>query len=115
AWSDEDDGLPGRLRAAVQSPRGDWRAPAERLRRQRLAPLEKHLAGVRRLVVLPSPALRGVPVEAFADGFTVSYAPSGTLFAHLRRQPRPAARGLLAVADPVFDRPAAATLPHAPL
>src|SRR5262249_23494749 len=57
------------------------------------------------LVVLPSPALRGVPVEVIADGYTVSYALSGTLFAYLRNKPRPAGAGLLAVADPVFDRP----------
>ena len=44
--------------------------------------------------------------ESFADGFTVSYALSGTLYAHLRRQPKATGRGLLALADPVFQTPA---------
>jgi hypothetical protein len=68
--------------------------------------LAQHLEGVRRLLVLPSTALAGVPVEVFADDYTVSYAPSGTLFAHLRQQPRPGTKGLLALADPIFDPPA---------
>jgi tetratricopeptide (TPR) repeat protein len=121
SWTEADTDLPARLRAAVQAAGGDWRPLAQRLRAQRLGPLAKHLAAggglpaVRRLVVLPSPPLKGVPLEVLADGYTVSYATSGTLYAHLRQQPRPLSRGLLALADPVFDRPAAAGSPLAPL
>jgi hypothetical protein len=108
-WSATDDHLPAHLRAALQSDRGDWRPLAKRLRKQRLTPLEKHLEAtdnlpaVRRLVVLPSPALAGLPVEVLVEGYTVSYALSGTLFAHLRKQPAPKSKGLLALGDPVFD------------
>jgi CHAT domain-containing protein/tetratricopeptide (TPR) repeat protein len=111
AWVEDDDRLPAALRTALQAPRGDWRPLADKLRRQRLEPLAKHLVAgrdlpaVRHLIVVESTALAGVPVEVIADGYTVSYAPSGTLFAHLRRQPRLETHGLLALADPVFDRP----------
>jgi tetratricopeptide (TPR) repeat protein len=117
AWTEADAGLPAQLRAALQSPRGDWRPLAQRLRQQRLDPLARHLAAgdglpaVRHLVVLPATALAGVPVEVFADGLTVSYALSGTLHAHLRRQPKVAGAGLLALADPVFDLPASRDKP----
>ena len=107
AWTEKDTELPGLLREAVQGPKGDWQPPAKKLHAQRLDPLKKHLAGIRRLIVLPSSALAGVPVEVIADGYSVSYAPSGTIFAYLRKQPRPAGAGMLVVADPVFDRPGA--------
>jgi tetratricopeptide (TPR) repeat protein len=112
AWTDADAELPVRLRAALARPTGDdWRARARSLYAQRVAPLLGRLRGVKRLVVLPSPALAGVPVEAIlaarpkgAPGFTVSYAPSGTLFAWLRERPALAGkeRRLLALGDPVF-------------
>jgi tetratricopeptide (TPR) repeat protein len=111
AWTDEDNGLPAKLRQALQNPSRDWPALALRLGAQRLRPLAGHLAphdglpAVRHLIALPAPALAGVPLEVCADGYTVSYAPSGTLFAYLRGLARPASRGLLAVADPVFDHP----------
>jgi hypothetical protein len=112
--------LPSRLWAALQIPGGDWRPLAEKLSRQRLQPLARHLAArgklpaVRRLIVLPSAALRGLPLEVLAPGYTLSYAPSGTLFAHLQQRPRPTGKGLLALADPVFARPTPAA-PAAPL
>jgi CHAT domain-containing protein len=56
--------------------------------------------------VLPSSNLDGLPVEVLAEGRTVSHAPSGTLYAHLRGLPRSKGDGLLALADPVFERPA---------
>jgi CHAT domain-containing protein/tetratricopeptide (TPR) repeat protein len=106
AWIDDDWNLPSQLRRAMQDPRSDWRPLAQRLRAQRIDPLAKHLKGIRRLIVLPSSALAGVPIEVMADGHTVSYALSGTLFAYLRQQPLPAG-GMLVLADPVFDRPGA--------
>jgi tetratricopeptide (TPR) repeat protein len=114
------DRLPADLRAALQNDRGVWQPLAQRLRKQRLSPLAEHLKAtdrlpaVRRLIVLPSPALAGVPVEVFAEDYTVSYALSGTLFAHLRKQLAPKSKGLLALGDPVFDVPAGAAEPPLP-
>jgi CHAT domain-containing protein/tetratricopeptide (TPR) repeat protein len=111
AWTDADTHLPGDLYRALQAPQSDWRPLVERLRRQRLGPLARHLAAqdglpaVRRLIVLPSSALDGLPVAVFAPEYTVSYAPSGTLFAHLQQQPKLESRGVLAVADPAFAGP----------
>jgi CHAT domain-containing protein len=114
-WSDSDTQLPARLRDALQSPNDkDWQPLADRLRKQRLQPLAQHLKGVRRLIVLPSTALAGVPVEVIADGYTVSYAHSGTMHAHLREQPAATGKGLFALADPVFETTADKTKP-APL
>jgi CHAT domain-containing protein len=62
---------------------------------------------VRNLIVLPSPAMAGIPIEALLlpdDTRSVSYAPSATLFRYLRKLDRPAAAaGMLAVGDPEFD------------
>ena len=85
------------------------------LGRQRLEPLLPHLKGVKRLIVLPSQSLKGVPIEtlvaALPEGSprpVVSYAPSGSMFTRLREpRTRPAgAPRLLAVADPAFPGPA---------
>jgi tetratricopeptide (TPR) repeat protein len=117
SWTEADTRLPRDLRAALHVPRGDWQPLAQRLRQQRLEPLAKYLAAsadqpdVRHLLVLPSGALPGVPVEVFAEGYTVSYALSGTLHAHLRAQPPLTTQGLLALADPVFDVVAVTTKP----
>jgi tetratricopeptide (TPR) repeat protein len=114
AWTEQDSHLPAELRTAVQERRDGWQRLAERLSQQRLGPLGKHLGAheslpaVKRLVVLPSSLLAGVPVELLAEGYTVNYAHSGTLFAHLRSQPKVTTQGLFAVADPVFQAPAAA-------
>jgi tetratricopeptide (TPR) repeat protein len=108
-WTAEDTGLPADLAAAAREHRGDWQQLARRLHSQRFAPLAKHLAAggglpaVRRLLVLPSSQLAGVPVELFAAEYTVSYTLSGTLHAHLHSQPRPKSQGLLALGDPVFE------------
>jgi CHAT domain-containing protein len=111
AWTAADARLAGDLRGALQNPPADWRALAVRLREQRLAPLATALAAhdglppARRLTVLPSPAVAGVPLEVCAKGYAVSYAPSGTVFAYLRGLRRTDSRGLLALADPVFAKP----------
>jgi hypothetical protein len=105
AWTAEDESLPRRLLAALAGGAGNWETLARSLRQQRLAPLAGHLKGVRRLVVLPSPAMDGVPVEVIAGGRTVSYVASGTLFAYLRQlRPSPNSN-FLALADPIFERP----------
>jgi CHAT domain-containing protein len=50
--------------------------------------------------------MAGIPVEALTDRYTVSYAPSGTVFAKLDRGRRPRPTRLLAVGDPTFAPPA---------
>jgi hypothetical protein len=71
AWTDADTQLPTRLRATLQSSDGQWQTLSQRLRKQRFDPLVQHLKGVRRLIVLPSTALAGMPIEVIADGYTV--------------------------------------------
>jgi tetratricopeptide (TPR) repeat protein len=65
AWTKEDETLAERLRAALaaRAPADDRRRLAEALATQRLGPVETHLKGVRRVVVVNSPGLAGVPVE----------------------------------------------------
>jgi CHAT domain-containing protein len=130
AWAEADDQLPRQVRELLVKPPSDatvkWREQTGRLHAQRLAPLAKHLAAtadlpaVRHLIILPSPWLAGLPVEALVEArtddqpaYTISYAPSGTLFAWLQEQrqehvgkaPKPDAPRLLAVGDPAFGRP----------
>ncbi|MBA4068208.1 MAG: hypothetical protein C0501_31805, partial [Isosphaera sp.] len=104
AWTDADATLPRRFREALAggAPRAEVDALARQLHAQRLAPLGKHLAGVKRLIVVPAGRMAGVPVEALTDAFTVSYTPSGTVLARLKAAPRPAGSAALAVGDPVF-------------
>lgn len=105
SWTDADTKLPSKLRTALQTPGSEWQTIADLLRKQRMKPLAQHLKGVRRLIVLPSTALAGIPVEVIADGYTISYAHSATMYAHLRRQPKPNGKGLLVLADPIFRAP----------
>jgi tetratricopeptide (TPR) repeat protein len=119
AWVAEDDDLPRRV-AELLSKRpenvaDESLAPVKRLHRQRLASVEAVLKEtgdvppIRHLVVIPAGAMAGVPVEALTDRFTVSYAPSATVFARLRLQhderPLPAlnSRPALLLGDPNFQ------------
>ncbi|HZW34903.1 MAG TPA: tetratricopeptide repeat protein, partial [Isosphaeraceae bacterium] len=100
AWTAADDQQPGQVRALLgRSDVPPCQAPLAAMAAQRLAPLEPTLSArddlpaVRHLIVLPSPALAGVPVEALlaarpseAPNYLVSYAPSGTLFAWLQER-----------------------------
>ena len=119
-WTKDDTGLADRVRTELRSRPGagpaDLRPLVERLRTQRLEPLAKALGATadglppaRRLIVLPSRAMAGIPIEALLapdDTRTVSYAPSATVFKYLREQPRPDRHaGLLALGDPVYERP----------
>src|SRR5262249_35764848 len=92
-WTREDAALPRRLRTGLTTPEGAGGTREElprRLRAQRLTPLETHLqaAGalpaVTRLIVLPGGWMAGIPVETLTDRYTISYAPSGTVFARLQ-------------------------------
>ncbi len=128
-WTNDDAGLAGQVRSALRSRPGDGpadlRSLLERLRAQRIEPLAKALGATdlglppaRRLIVLPSRAMTGIPVEALlapGDTRTVSYAPSATVFKYLREQPRPDRHaGLLALGDPVYERPDKSSEPKPP-
>jgi tetratricopeptide (TPR) repeat protein len=119
-WTQDDTGLAARVRTQLRSQPGagstEIRPLIERLRTQRFAPLARALAATadglppaRRLIVLPSRALAGIPFEVLLaddDTRTISYAPSATVFKYLRDQPRPDPRaGLLALGDPVYEHP----------
>ena len=119
-WTKDDTGLADRVRTELRKRPGagqaDLRPLVESLRTQRIEPLAKALGAsadglppARRLIVLPSRAMAGIPVEALLapdDTRTVSYAPSATVFKYLREQPRPDRHaGLLALGDPVYERP----------
>ncbi len=102
-WTSADETRAGRLREVLSRP-GGGTGLARRLARQRLVPLEPHLRGVRRLVVVPAGLMAGVPVEALTDAYQISYAPSATVYARLRQRHRPLGKSLLAVGDPAFRR-----------
>ncbi len=103
-WTDDDSALPQELREAVAGGASSAKCAdlARKLYAQRIAPLEKHLAGVTRLFVVPVNAMAVVPVEVLTDKFTISYVPSGTFLARLKDRPASSAGSLLALGDPVF-------------
>jgi CHAT domain-containing protein/tetratricopeptide (TPR) repeat protein len=94
-----------------------------------IAPLREDLA-VRHLVVVPHGVLHYLPFHALYDGekhlidtFTISYAPSATIFALCQQKPDPAAKSSLVLGVPDERAPfiadevlsVAALLPHAGL
>jgi tetratricopeptide (TPR) repeat protein len=102
SWTNEDTSLPERCYARLTDPRAGA-AFREQLYRQRLAPLQEHLQGVKHLLVVPTGAMAAVPVEALTERWVVSYVPSGSAFARaaeLSRKPRSTAA--LVLADPAF-------------
>lgn len=117
AWTKEDESLASNLRETLRGtkPGGDLNGLLARMKARRWTPLraalgaEKDLPAVRQVIVLPSPDVAGIPVETFADDtLTVSYAPSGTVYAWLRElrttTPVEHRKGpLLALGDPVFE------------
>ncbi len=116
-WSKEDTALADRVRADLRKRPGggtaDPRPLVERLRTQRLEPLAKALGAsaeglppARRLIVLPSRAMAGIPVETLlASGHTrtVSYAPSGTVWVILTQTSLPDPLEQVMNHKPVFD------------
>ncbi len=119
-WTKEDDQLPARVAASFSkrpSENNDAQKSTVLLTQQRFAPVAKLLAGddklppVKRLIVLPSPSMANVPVETLLtdkDDYTISYAPSGTMFAWLTGKPTNKSQeqlSLLALADPAFAAP----------
>jgi CHAT domain-containing protein len=127
AWTADDNQLSDKVRELLARPPADvtvtWQDQTSRLYRQRLAPLAKSLGAttdlpsVRHLIILPSEWMAGVPVEAVVaartdqqPAYTISYAPSGTMFAWLQEQHKEAQGRerksdrprLLALGDPAF-------------
>jgi tetratricopeptide (TPR) repeat protein len=126
-WTKDDVGLAIRVRAELRRRPGadaaDLRHLVEQLRVRRLEPLANALAATadglpaaRRLIVLPSRAMSGIPVEILLapdDTRTVSYSPSATVFGYLRDQPHPDRHaGLLALGDPIYERPGKSSEPE---
>ena len=83
------------LRASIRSPGGKapldalaqcrttlWQPVAQLLKRSPDLPATKHL------IVLPSSLLAGIPVDVLAPSLVVNYAPSGTMYAWLRKRQR---------------------------
>ena len=121
AWTQADGDRPGQVRRMLSEGAATaWQQPLAALAEQRLGPLDLalrargDLPAVQHLIVLPSPALAGIPVEALLEArpkesprYFVSYAPSGTMFAWLKEhrredRDRPGQpRHLLALGDPV--------------
>jgi tetratricopeptide (TPR) repeat protein len=77
-------------------------ALAKKVYARHLAPLRKHLVGVKRLIFAFNTTGAGIPIEIVANEYTVSYTPSGTYFARLKDRERPHGTRMLAVGDPVF-------------
>jgi CHAT domain-containing protein/tetratricopeptide (TPR) repeat protein len=78
----------------------------------RMQPLDKHLAGIERIVVIPSGPMLGLPVEALSTGegeyvvdrWEVSYAPSATIHSWLESKPkRKGDPSLIVLGDPPFN------------
>jgi tetratricopeptide (TPR) repeat protein len=114
-WTASDWQLASRVHAAVRRPGtslAEARKLVGRLREQRLGPVEKYLKArgrlpaVRRLVVISVGVMADVPVELLAEGCTVSYAPSASLFARgVGRHRELRLDSLVALGDPAFARP----------
>ncbi len=110
-WLREQLALPGwsagSLERTARAGREEWR--------KRVAPLSQALNGVTDLVIIPSGAMLGVPVEALVDEtgmyvgdrYSVSYTPSATIYTWLkeREEKRKGAQGKesLLVGDPPFQ------------
>jgi CHAT domain-containing protein/tetratricopeptide (TPR) repeat protein len=112
SWTGSDLDLPDRLYRLLQKPSPDeeerQRLSAD-LARQRLGPLRPHLAAhdglpaVRHLLVVPTGWAGHVPLEVLTADYRISYVPSGTVYARLRRQHRPVqGTSLLALGAPAF-------------
>jgi tetratricopeptide (TPR) repeat protein len=111
SWTKSDRDLPQDLaRAIAKNAAGeDLEQLIDKVRTQRIAPIEKYLGGIDRLYVIPVNAMAGVPLEVLTARYTISYAPSGTFLARLKDRAMPSSEGLLAVGAPSFpavsDRP----------
>lgn len=77
-----------------------------------LAPLREHLRERRHLIIVPHGVLHYLPFHALFDGasylidsFTISYAPSASVFAHCQEKPTHVAGGALILGVPDAQAP----------
>ncbi|MDX2034228.1 MAG: CHAT domain-containing protein [Blastocatellia bacterium] len=96
------------------------RGQSRRLYQKLFQPLEPHLAGARKLIIVPDGPLSYLPFEMLAgdpkraastapylvERFSMSYAPSASALAALRsmRQHAAEAKGVIAFGDPVYEK-----------
>jgi CHAT domain-containing protein/Flp pilus assembly protein TadD len=114
-WTDDDSALAAQLRAALvpaNSAQADIDELTRELYAQRLAPLAKHLEGIKALYVAGVNQMAGIPIEVLIRDFTISYIPSGTFLARLPLRDRADNDGLLALGDAVFTRPDTESKPN---
>ncbi len=107
--------------ASPSSPDAVVTRESRELWRERIEPLMKALEGVENLIVIPSGAMLGVPVEALVDNeglfvgetYAVSYVPSATLHTWLaERADRDVGSGTLLVGDPPYNPAHLAAMHH---
>jgi hypothetical protein len=122
AWTAKDRTLPADLYRLLRQPEADSdrerRRFSEALRRQRLGPLRAYLGAkdglpaVRHLLVVPTGWAALVPLEVLSADYRISYVPSGSVYARLRKQHRRLeGKSLLALGDPTFAIPKAPAPP----
>ncbi len=105
-WTMEDSLIAGQLRdeLAMKNPsQRTIESLTKKLHAQRIAPVLKHLDGVKTLYIVGVNEMAGIPVELLTDQFTISYVPSGTFLARLKDQPKPLGNQFLAVGDAIYE------------
>ncbi len=110
-WTKEDSLLPSQLRrelAAEEPSQTTIESLAKKLYAQRIAPVLKHLNGVKTLYVVGVNEMAGIPVSVLTDQFTISYVPSGTFLARLKDLPKSTGTRVLALGDAIYSDPNAA-------
>ena len=110
AWTAQDTSLAHRVSSDIAlrpTARVGLDADLDALRVQRLKPVEYLLDGITHLIALPVGDMGRVPLQALTQAYSVSYAPSATVFARLVERdkspdtPHPR-RTLLALGDPIY-------------
>jgi CHAT domain-containing protein/tetratricopeptide (TPR) repeat protein len=119
-WTKDDNALPKKFRTALAGTKtsDEIALLAKQLHSQRIAPVLKHLTGVKTLHVIPVDQMAGIPVETLTSDFTINYVPTGTYLVRVKDRPLPTGRQLLALGDPHYDtgetKPATAPKPLPP-
>ncbi len=105
-WTKEDSLFPGKLRTELSKEIPSQtmiESLAKKLHAQRIAPVLKHLDGVKTLYVVGVNEMAGVPVSLLTGQFSICYVPSGTFLARLMDQPKPTGSQFLAVGDAIYE------------
>ncbi len=117
-WTDDDTALTHKFRDALASSTAsaaEIEELAQSLHDQRIAPLAPHLVGVKTLYVVAVSQMAGIPVELLTDRYTICYVPSGTFLARLKDRTPAGGSALLALGDPIFNRPGSSPSGPGPL